>query len=77
MHGLTILSINKNLHIAGSLHDDTRAYAQCMAMAERVAQALSLLGADHDLLGSADTEALLELIDEYLAGIAPPVSPTL
>ena len=45
------------------------------AMADREAQALNLLGADHDL-GSA---ALLKFI-EYLAdseGIAPPVSPTL
>ena len=49
-------------------------------MAERVARALNLLGADRDLLDSADADALLELIDEYLedpAGIAPPVSPTL
>ena len=55
--------------------------AQCMqaAMADRVARALNL-GADRDLLGSADTEALLDLINEYLEdpeGIAPPVSPTL
>ena len=49
-------------------------------MAERVARALNLLGADRDLLDSADADAILELIDEYLedpAGIAPPVSPTL
>ena len=48
-------------------------------MAERVARALNLLGADRDLLDSADADALLELIDEYLEdpeGIAPPVSPT-
>ena len=48
-------------------------------MAERVAKALNLLGADRDLLDSADADAILEL-DEYLedpAGIAPPVSPTL
>ena len=56
--------------------------AQCMqtAMADRVARALNLLGADRDLLGSADAEALLDLIDEHLEdpeGIAPPVSPTL
>ena len=58
--------------------------AQCMqaAMAERVvlALALYLLSADHDLFSSADAEALLDLINEYLEdpeGIAPPVSPTL
>ena len=55
-------------------------HAQCMAaaMADRVARALNLLGADRDL-GLADTK-VLQLIDEYLAdpeGIAPPVSPTL
>ena len=39
---------------------------RCTAeMAERVAQALNVLGADGDLLGT-DTDALLELIDEYL-----------
>ena len=36
-------------------------------MAERVARALNLLGANGDLLGTADTDALLELIDDYLA----------
>ena len=36
-------------------------------MAERVARALNLLGANGDLLGTADTDDLLELIDEYLA----------
>ena len=49
-------------------------------MAEKVARALNLLGADRDLLESADADALLELIDEYLddpEGIAPPVSPSL
>ena len=49
-------------------------------MAENVARALNLLGADRDLLESADADALLELIDEYLddpEGIAPPVSPSL
>ena len=56
-------------------------HAQCMqaAMADKVAQALNLLGADRDLLGSADAEAFLDLINEYLEdpeGIAPPVSPT-
>ena len=25
VHGLTVLSINKHLQVAGSLHDDTRA----------------------------------------------------
>ena len=34
-------------------------------MAERVARALNILGADGDLLGT-DTDTLLELIDEYL-----------
>ena len=46
-------------------------------MADKVARALNLLGADHDLLESADADALLELIDEYLEdseGIAPPVT---
>ena len=49
-------------------------------MAEKVARALNLLGADRDLLESADADALLELMDEYLddpEGIAPPVSPSL
>ena len=36
-------------------------------MAERVARALNLLGANGDLLSTADTDALLELIDDYLA----------
>ena len=35
-------------------------------MAERVARALNLLGANGDL-GTADTNDLLELIDDYLA----------
>ena len=35
-------------------------------MADRVARALNLLGADGDLL-STDADALLELIDDYLA----------
>ena len=50
------------------------------AMAEKVARALNVLGADRDLLDSADADALLELIDEYLddsEGTAPPVNPTL
>ena len=39
---------------------------RCTAeMAKRVARALNVLGADGDLLGT-DTDALLELIDEYL-----------
>lgn len=44
-------------------------------MAVKVAQALNLLAGDRYLLESADTDALLELIDEYLQdpeGIAPP-----
>ena len=48
-------------------------------MAEK-ARVLNLLGADHNLLESADADTLLELIDEYLydpEGIAPPVSPSL
>ena len=51
-----------------------------LAMADKVARALNHLGADGDLLGSADAETLLDLINEYLEdpkGIAPPVSPTL
>ena len=46
-------------------------------MADKVARALNLLGADRDLLDSADANALLDLIDEYLEdleGIAPPVT---
>ena len=46
-------------------------------MAEKVARALNHLGANRDLLESADAEALLELIDEYLEdseGIAPPAT---
>ena len=34
-------------------------------MAERVARALNLLGADRDLFDSPDTDALLDLIDDY------------
>ena len=50
------------------------------AMADKVARALNLLGADRDLFNTADGDAFLDLIDEYLdesQGIAPPVSPTL
>ena len=36
-------------------------------MAKRVARALDLLGANGDIFGTADTDALLELIDDYLA----------
>ena len=36
-------------------------------MAEQVAQALNLLGANSNLLGTADTDDLLELINDYLA----------
>ena len=35
-------------------------------MADKVARALNLLGADRDLFNSADCNAFLELIDEYL-----------
>jgi hypothetical protein len=48
-----------------------------VAMADKVARALNLLGADRDLLDSADAGDLLELIDEYLedsSGTAPPVT---
>ena len=43
-------------------------HAQCMqeAMADKVARALNLLGADRDLFNSADGDAFLDLIDEYL-----------
>ena len=48
-------------------------------MADKVARALNLLGADQDLFNSADGDALLDLIDdEYLddsGGIAPPFNP--
>jgi len=46
-------------------------------MAEKVARALNRLGADHDLLDSADV--LLDLIDDYFddtQNIAPPFNPT-
>ena len=45
-------------------------------MVDKVARALNLLGANRDL-ESADADALLELIDEYLEdseGITPPVT---
>ena len=45
------------------------------AMADKVARALNLLGADQDLFNSADGDALLDLINEYLddsEGTAPP-----
>lgn len=45
------------------------------AMADRVARALNLLGADRDLFDSADGNSLLDLIGEYLddsEGTAPP-----
>ena len=48
-------------------------------MADKVARALNFLGADRDLLDSADGDAFLDLIDEYLddpEGIATPVNPT-
>ena len=52
-------------------------HAQCMqaAMADKIARALNLLGSDRDLFNSADRDAFLDLIDEYLdepEGIAPP-----
>ena len=34
-------------------------------MADRIARALNLLGADRDLFDSPDSDALLELIDDY------------
>ena len=37
-----------------------------LEMAARVAKALNLLGADSDLLNTADADALLELIEDYL-----------
>lgn len=37
-----------------------------VAMADKVARALNLLGADRDLFNSADGDAFLDLIDEYL-----------
>ena len=37
-----------------------------VAMADKVARALNLLGADLDLFNSADGDALLDLIDKYL-----------
>ena len=49
-------------------------------MAEKVAWSLNFLGVDCDLLELADTDAFLELINEYLEepeGILPPVNPTL
>ena len=48
-------------------------------MADRVARALNFLGADGHLLESADADALLELLDDYLEdpeGIAPPINYT-
>ena len=44
-------------------------------MADKVARALNLLGADRDLLDTEDGDDLLELIDEYLddtQGETPP-----
>ena len=35
-------------------------------MADRVARALNLLGADRDFLDTADSDNLLDLIEEYL-----------
>ena len=49
------------------------------AMAEKVARALNRLGADRDLLDSADADTLLDLINDYFddtQGIAPPFNQT-
>jgi len=49
-------------------------------MADKVARALNLLGADGDLLNSTDGDAFLALIEDYLddpEGIAPPFNPTI
>ena len=35
-------------------------------MADKIAQALNLLDSDHNLFDSADRDAFLDLIDEYL-----------
>ena len=53
---------------------------QCLqaAMADKIARALNLLSADQDLFNSADGDALLDLINEYLdnsGGKAPPFNP--
>ena len=37
-----------------------------VAMADRVARALNVLGADRDLFDSPDSDLLLEIIDDYL-----------
>ena len=52
-----------------------------VAMADKVARALNLLGADQDLFNSADGDALLDFTDEYLDdpegyNIAQPYNPT-
>jgi len=47
-------------------------------MADKVARTLNLLGADGDLLNSADGDAFLALIEDHLddpEDIAPPLSP--
>ena len=35
-------------------------------MADRVARAINVLGADHGFLNTTDSDALLELIEDYL-----------
>ena len=57
-------------------------HLQCMAkaMADKVARALNLLGADRGLFNSADSDVLLDLVDEYFddrEGTATPFNPTL
>ena len=50
------------------------------AMADKVARALNLLGADRGLFNSADSDVLLDLVDEYFddrEGTAIPFNPTL
>lgn len=78
---LLLLSIDKDLHLAGSqvpsadiameismamLAPGSPASCMQVAMADKVARALNLLGADRDLFNSADGDAFLDLIDEYL-----------
>lgn len=41
-------------------------------MADRLARALNLMGADGGLLGTADSDALLDLIDDYLVDDSDP-----
>ena len=51
-----------------------------LAMADKVVRALNLLGADGDLLNSADGDTFLALIEDYPDnpdGIAPPFNPAI